>query len=129
MGTSGVVHATEVSQAFTDHLRNLNAKEKLSNVTVELVPSQLDSYTTVPDASVDLAIIIDVYHHFEYPKTTMRGNVDTTTSILQNSLIVIYFVAIRRVLKPDVGKVVVVDFIRDPVVHKSHPYPWIMHHV
>lgn len=73
MGTAGVVHAAEVSQAFTDHLKDLVSKEKLSNVTVELVPSNLDSYASVPDASVDLAIIVDVYHHFEFPKTTMRG--------------------------------------------------------
>lgn len=106
---AGLVYATEVSDIFKMHLDDLVRKEKLANVVVEQVSSDLASFSTVPDGSIDLAIVVDVYHHFEYPKTAMR--------------------AIRRALKPHNGRVVVVDFIRDPAVHTSHAFPWILDHV
>ena len=58
--------------------------------------------------NIDLAIIIDVYHHIEYPRTVLRQ--------------------IRSALKPG-GKLLVLDFIRDPEIHKSHPPSWILQHV
>ncbi len=36
--------------------------------------------------------------------------------------------AIRRALSLN-GRVLVIDFIRDAAVHKSHPFPWIIEHV
>ena len=73
IGQSGMLFATEVSDVFTTHLKELVVKQQLFNVTVELVPSVVQAYSHIPDGSIDIAFICDVYHHFEFPKTTMRG--------------------------------------------------------
>jgi hypothetical protein len=73
VGDAGLLYTTEVSDIFKEHLDELVKKEKLRNVIVEQVASEALSYSSVPEGSIDLAIVIDVYHHFEYPKTAMRG--------------------------------------------------------
>ncbi len=69
----GRVYATDISDIFMDHLRNVIDKESLVNVVPELVHSSQKKFKNIPDRSVDLALICDVYHHFEYPRTAMRG--------------------------------------------------------
>lgn len=73
VGGPGLIYAAEVSDIFKAHLDQLVREEKLANVVVEQVPSEILSFSSVPDGSIDLAIVIDVYHHFEFPKTAMRG--------------------------------------------------------
>lgn len=107
-GAGGRVIATEISSSFLQHLQSRIASESLSNVTLCRTDSTDTVFQGVPDGTVDIAFICDVYHHFEFPKTTMR--------------------AIRRALSPN-GRVLVIDFIRDATAHKSHPFPWIIEHV
>jgi hypothetical protein len=73
VGDAGKLYATEVSDAFTQHLKELVQKDGLKNVSLELVPACPEAFTSIPAGSVDIALICDVYHHFEYPKSTMRG--------------------------------------------------------
>lgn len=58
----------------------------------------------LPDNSTDLVFISDTYHHFEYPRSTLRS--------------------IHRALKPG-GELVVIDFKRIPGVSGA----WVMGHV
>jgi SAM-dependent methyltransferase len=62
----------------------------------------------LPPASVDLAFVCDVYHHFERPVTYMR--------------------ALAQALKPD-GQVILIDFHRIPEKIWSRPPHWVLEHV
>ncbi len=75
VGAEGRVIATEISSSFLQHLQRRVASEGLSNVTLCRTESTDTVFQGVPDGSVDIAFICDVYHHFEFPKTTMRGPV------------------------------------------------------
>ena len=63
---------------------------------------------TAQDACIDVAIMCDVYHHLEYPKTACRN--------------------IRKRLGPS-GRLVVIDFIRDPDIIKSQELDWVLGHL
>jgi ubiquinone/menaquinone biosynthesis C-methylase UbiE len=79
VGAEGKVHATEVSEVFVSHLAKKVETENFKNVTLELVASDASTFLSVPCGTVDIAFICDVYHHFEYPKTTLRGIVSFLT--------------------------------------------------
>jgi len=99
------VLAVEISPAFLTHLRTQVDTKGFKNVSVvEGQPSD----PCLTRASIDIAFICDVYHHFEYPKTFCNH--------------------LREALRPG-GRLVVIDFIRDEAVHKSHPPGWILDHV
>ena len=70
----------------------------------------MGGYAHPPDGrEVDLALMCDVYHHLEYPRTACR--------------------AIRSRLHPERGRLVVIDFYRDPQKVTSHPPEWVMGHL
>ena len=108
VGPDGQVIATDISKVFYQHLYQKKASLNLDNVTLvyNSIPSNpnLESY----QQSIDLIIVIDVYHHFEFPITMMRH--------------------LKAALKPT-GRLIVLDFIRDVNIHKSHPSNWILSHV
>lgn len=99
------VLANEISPAFVENLKNRVESKGLSNVTV-ITGTPEDP--CLPQGSVDVVLVCDVYHHFEYPVTTCKH--------------------IKSALRPG-GRLVVIDFIRDDEVHKSHPPGWILQHV
>lgn len=99
------VLATEISPAFVTHLKKEVADKGLQNVSV--VQSEV-SDVCLPAGAVDVVLICDVYHHFEYPRTVCQQ--------------------LREALRPG-GRLVLIDFIRDEAVHKSHPPGWITDHV
>jgi cyclopropane fatty-acyl-phospholipid synthase-like methyltransferase len=72
VGSTGSVVATEISEVFYNHLLKKVDSEGLSNVTCLLNDNprnpQIDQYK----GTVDLILVIDVYHHLEYPRTFMR---------------------------------------------------------
>jgi len=101
VGPSGKVFAVDIAPDFLKHI-DAKAKERhLTNVTT--VHCTQNSVALPPD-SIDLAFICDVYHHFEYPHSTMRS--------------------IHRALRPG-GRVVVIDFIRIEGVSSD----WVLGHV
>lgn len=90
VGESGKVYAVEISKAFLRHIQTRAGQAKLSNV----VPVLSTAHSVeLPEASIDLAFICDVYHHFEFPRDSLR--------------------TLHRALKPG-GTIVLIDFIRIP---------------
>jgi predicted methyltransferase len=101
VGDAGSVLAVDVTEAFLEHIRDRAAERGLSNVRT--VHSQQDS-VALPAGSIDLAIICDTYHHFEYPDKMMTS--------------------IHEALRP-AGRIVVIDFERE----EGKSRDWILNHV
>jgi predicted methyltransferase len=101
VGSEGRVYAVEISPKFLEHLRERTAREGLSRVAV--VESREDS-VELSAATVDIAFVCDVYHHFEYPQSTLDS----------------LYAAIR----PG-GSLVVIDFERIP----GESSDWVLGHV
>lgn len=98
---SGRVYAVDIAKNFVDSTVQRARAVGLSNV-VGVVNNPRS--VNLPDNSIDLAFTSDTYHHFEYPKSTLRS--------------------IRRALRPN-GEFVVIDFIRIPGISS----PWVLGHV
>ncbi len=82
----GKVYAVDVQPEMLEILNDLKVEKKLSNVE-PILGTQTNP--NLPDASVDLALMVDAYHEFEYPREMMAG--------------------IARSLKPR-GRVVLVEY-------------------
>lgn len=100
-GKDGTVYAVDISPGMIDHLRQRSADEGLDQV--EVVHCS-DRSSELPRNSVDRVVIIDTYHHFEYPISTMSS--------------------IHKALRKG-GEVLIVDFERIPGVSRE----WILGHV
>jgi precorrin-6B methylase 2 len=101
VGNKGKVYAVDIAAKFLEHINKTCKDTGISNVQTVLCT---DKSVELPPASVDLAFICDVYHHFEFPYRSL----DT----------------IHKALKPG-GQLVVIDFIR--IEGKSSPF--VMGHV
>jgi len=88
----GSVYAVDISPNFVEYIRETAEKRRVRNVTAVLTDGV---ELKLPDASIDLVYMSDVYHHFEHPAETLAS--------------------IRRVLKPG-GRLVIVDYERIPGV-------------
>lgn len=86
VGPSGKVLGEDVQQDFLDKAKAKVAEEKLTNVSLVL-----GAFTDpkLPAGSVDVALVLDVYHHIDDPATVMK--------------------AIGKSLKPD-GHLVIVEY-------------------
>jgi predicted methyltransferase len=85
---AGRVYATDLEPAMVKHLAERATREKLPN----LVPVQASPGNPRLPAKVDLALVVDVYHHIEARER--------------------YFRDLRKSLKPG-GRVAVIDFRLD----------------
>lgn len=65
----GKVYAVEIQDEMIRYLNN--TKKELGNKNVEVIKGDSKS-PHLPDSSVDLAIMIDVYHELEYPKEMLQ---------------------------------------------------------
>lgn len=97
----GWVYAIDISPKFVEHLASLFDERNVTNVTTVMCD---DDSVCLPPASIDVAFICDVYHHFEYPGETMQS--------LHSAL-------------ADGGRVFVIDFERIPGVSRE----WTLGHV
>ena len=88
----GSVYAVDISPAFVEYIGETARKRRVRNVTAILSDG---TETQLPEGSVDLAYLSDVYHHFEHPAETLAS--------------------IHKALKPG-GRMVVVDYERIPGV-------------
>ncbi|MFD3003864.1 class I SAM-dependent methyltransferase [Pontibacter toksunensis] len=89
----GKIYAVELQDAFVSALKKRSQELGLSNV--EVVKGGTKSIN-VPDASLDLAFMVDVYHELEYPQEMLQ--------------------AIHRALKPG-GKLLLMEYrAEDPKV-------------
>jgi ubiquinone/menaquinone biosynthesis C-methylase UbiE len=118
IGTSGVVHAVDIQPEMLDILTNKLAAERIFNVK-PVLGTVTDP--KLPRASVDLILMVDVYHEFDHPFEMVE--------------------AMCKALKPG-GRIVFVEFRgEDPkvpikLVHKMtesqvrkemsvHPLEWV----
>ncbi len=70
VGKDGKVYAVDISPNFVKHLRERAKQEKLGNVEVVLCS---DHDVNLRPNSVDRVFICDVYHHFEYPDSSLAS--------------------------------------------------------
>ena len=98
---AGAVYAVEISPRFLDHLRNRAGKEAPN--TVRVIEGTVRS-VELPDVSIDLAFICDVYHHFEYPADSLAS--------------------LHSAIRPG-GSLVLIDFERLP----GQSPEWLLDHV
>jgi ubiquinone/menaquinone biosynthesis C-methylase UbiE len=69
VGPDGRVYANDIQPAMLDILRARIERERLSNIELVLgTPTD----PRLPRASVDLAILVDVYHEFSAPQVMLR---------------------------------------------------------
>ena len=101
VGTGGTVYAVDVAPPFVQHLQDRAQSLGLNQVTTVLCTERS---VELASSSVDLAFICDVYHHFEYPKSTMATVYDA--------------------LRPG-GTLVVVDFNNGPDIRGG----WALEHI
>jgi ubiquinone/menaquinone biosynthesis C-methylase UbiE len=89
----GMVFAVDIDSEMVDTLRGKLARAGVENVMP--VMGEIDD-PRLPEASVDLVLLVDAYHEFSHPREMMRG--------------------IHRALRPG-GRVVLVEFrLEDPDV-------------
>ncbi|MBB1284556.1 class I SAM-dependent methyltransferase [Flavisolibacter sp. BT320] len=89
----GRVYAVEVQDEFVASLQARAEREGASNVTVI---RGSDQEPNLPDSSIDLAIMVDVYHELAYPKEML--------------------VALHKALRPD-GKLLLLEYrAEDPSI-------------
>ena len=69
VGPTGKVYAVDIQQGMLDLLAQAVAKQKLTNV--EPVLGTLDD-PKLPPASVDLIVMVDVYHEFSQPQRMLQ---------------------------------------------------------
>ena len=101
VGPDGVLYAVDISKGMVEHMTARAEQAGLAQVEVRLCS---EDSVDLPEASIDLAVICDVYHHFEYPKSSMTS--------------------LRKALRYG-GEVVIIDFERTPGVTSE----WLMNHV
>ena len=101
VGSTGQVLALDIAPDFVEHLAARASRERLDQVRAQLCS---ENSVDLPAASIDAAFICDVYHHFEYPRSSMGS--------------------LHYALKPG-GEVIIVDFERIPGVSRE----WILGHV
>lgn len=90
IGADGKLYAIDIVPAFLEHLRARAEAEQLRNV--EVVEGTATA-VMLPDASIDLMFMCDVYHHIEYPSVYARS--------------------LHRALRAN-GRLIVVEFDRIP---------------
>lgn len=102
VGAKGKVFAVDISPNFAKHLKARAKDENLENVQVVLCN---DRETGLKPNSVDRAFLCDVYHHFEFPQSTLKS--------------------IFNALRPG-GQLVLVDFHREIEGDRRE---WMMNHI
>lgn len=90
LGEHGRLYAVDIAPQFLAHLRERAVTQGLSNV--EIIEGS-PTATNLPESSVDVVFICDVYHHLEYPSVYLRS--------------------LYQTLRPD-GRMVIVEFDKIP---------------
>lgn len=104
VGAEGTVFAIDISPKFVKHLRERSRTEDLKNVEVTMCS---DRDVNLKADSIDRAFICDVYHHFEFPDSSLAS--------------------IYRAMRAG-GKLIIVDFHREPNVSDDRK-AWLSGHI
>ena len=86
VGPKGRVYANDLQQGMLDLLKRRVERERLANVELVL---GTESDPRLPPASLDMALMVDVYHEFSQPQAMLRR--------------------IREALKPD-GRLILLEY-------------------
>jgi predicted methyltransferase len=70
VGPSGTVIGEDIQSDFLDAARKRLAEEKIANVELDL---GTETDPKLPAAGVDLELLLDVYHHFDYPEKMLAA--------------------------------------------------------
>ena len=70
VGTSGVVYATDIQPEMLQLLEQEASARGITNVKPVLATT---TDPKLPPESIDLAVMVDVYHELEYPHETLSG--------------------------------------------------------
>jgi len=70
VGPTGKVYATDIQPALLRLLQQKLGEADVSNVEVVLGS---ETETGLPDNSIDIALLVDVYHEFQHPKEMLRS--------------------------------------------------------
>src|SRR6266481_6910534 len=70
VGDKGIIYAVDIQPEMLDLLTNKMAELKIHNVKAVLGDVKDPK---LPRASVDLALLVDVYHEFDYPYEMIQG--------------------------------------------------------
>jgi SAM-dependent methyltransferase len=68
--SQGKVLAVDIQPEMLDIINFLKTENKISNVETILASA---TNPNLPDNSVDLVLMVDAYHEFEYPREVMQG--------------------------------------------------------
>ena len=101
VGPQGRVYAVDISRPFSENIVRTSQQRGFLNVE-GVVNGHKD--VSLPPDSIDLAFLVDTYHHFEYPVSMLSS--------------------IHRSLRPG-ARLIVIDFRRDP----RHSSSWVLGHV
>ena len=104
VGDTGQVYCSEISPLFRQLLQE--RCRDYPNITILENPTDRDP--KLPANNVDLVLLVDVYHHLEFPQTVLRR--------------------LREALDRH-GALVVIDFHRDPARIQSHDSDWVYQHL
>ncbi|HUS05319.1 MAG TPA: methyltransferase domain-containing protein [Bryobacteraceae bacterium] len=90
VGPAGAVYAEDIFPDFLEKARATVAEAGLKNTTFVLGS---DTETKLPEGLFDVVLVLDVYHHFDYPEKMLAS--------------------IAKALKPE-GRLVVVEYHKKP---------------
>jgi len=96
VGPNGKIIAEDIFPDFLARAKATAASKQLNNV--EFIHGT-DKDPKLPPASIDVTLVLDVYHHFDFPEQMLAG--------------------IRSGLKPD-GRLVIVDFYKEGFRDPKH---------
>jgi ubiquinone/menaquinone biosynthesis C-methylase UbiE len=77
VGPSGKIYALDVNPMALESVKKIAAQKKINN----LVTILSGDHTSLPDASIDVVLLYDVFHHLSHPDVILKE--------------------LRRVLKPE----------------------------
>jgi uncharacterized protein (TIGR03067 family) len=101
VGPKGKVYAVDIAAAFLEHIAA--ESKKRGHDQVATIRGTQDT-TNLPEGSIDVAFLVDTYHHLEHPRAVLGS--------------------IQRALRPG-GRLVVVEFDRREGVST----PFVLEHV
>ncbi|MBI2928969.1 MAG: class I SAM-dependent methyltransferase [Verrucomicrobia bacterium] len=101
VGPRGKVYAVDIVKTFLEHIQKRVSAAGLRNVATVLCTERS---VELPKNSIDVAFICDVYHHFEYPHSSLAS--------------------LHRALRRN-GELVLVEFKRIP----GQSSDWVLNHV
>jgi len=77
VGPTGQVYAEDIAQDFLDKARTRASSQGLSNIKYVL---GTDRDPKLPGGNLDAVLVLDAYHHFDYPEMMLRGIRDSLVS-------------------------------------------------